>query len=134
LIYIGHLHNLTAVTWSPDGKKIASVSLDETVQVWNAATGHLLWLYCCRGWVNGVAWSPDGRYVASANTNKTVQIWDGMTGERVLTYSNHHSEVITVSWSPDGTRIASGDDDGLVRVWQAPISPASAVLLREKSG
>jgi WD40 repeat protein len=130
LIYIGHLNIVTAVAWSPDGKKIASVSFDKTVQVWDATTGKFLWLYCCRGWVNGVVWSPDGRYVASANTNKTVQIWNGTTGQRMLTYSNHRSEVLTVSWSPDGMRIASGDDDGLVRVWQAPLLEKGASLFR----
>jgi WD40 repeat protein len=93
-----------------------------TVQVWEAATGRPLWMYCCHGWVNGIAWSPNGRYVASANTNKTVQIWESMTGTATWTYRTHRSEVLTVAWSPDGTRNASGDDDGIVRVWQAPLA------------
>jgi WD40 repeat protein len=120
LTYRGHLDGVTAVAWSPDGKRIASVSFDKTVQVWDAVTGKSAWLYCCLGWVNGVAWSPDGKYVASANSNKTVEVWNGVTDHPVLTYRGYRSEVLTVAWSPDGAHIASGDDDGMVRIWQAP--------------
>jgi len=122
LTYIGHAGIVTAIAWSPDGKQLASVGFDKSVQVWDAATGIPLWISCCHGWVNGIAWSPDGRYVASANTSQTVQVRESTTGTPVMTYRNHRSEVLTVTWSPDGTRIASGDDDGIVRVWQAPVA------------
>ena len=122
MTYIGHAGSVTAIAWSPDSKHLASVGFDKSVQVWNASTGRPLWIYCCQGWINGVTWSPDGSYVASANTSKTVQVWESTTGTPVLTYRNHHSEVLAVAWSPDGTRIASGDDDGIVRVWQAPLA------------
>jgi WD40 repeat protein len=98
------------------------VGFDKSVQVWDAATGKPLWIYCCQGWVNGITWSPDRRYVATANTSKTVQVRDSTTGTPTFTYLNHRSEVLTVAWSSDGTRIASGDDDGIVRIWQAPVA------------
>jgi WD40 repeat protein len=34
--YHGHISWLWAVTWSPDGTRIASASDDKTVQVWSA--------------------------------------------------------------------------------------------------
>ncbi len=41
--YHGHTSLITGVAWPPDGKRIASASQDETVQVWDAATGvHVL--------------------------------------------------------------------------------------------
>jgi WD40 repeat protein len=119
LSYSGHLSGVTAVGWSPDGKHIASVGFDMSVQVWNAFTGKPTGMYCCHGWLNGVAWSPDGKYVAMANSNKTVQILDAMTGNPVLTYRGHRGEVLAVAWSPDGTRIASGSGDNTIGVWQA---------------
>src|SRR5205085_11719873 len=89
-IYRGHHNAVSAVVWSPDGKRIASASYDKTVQVWDAATGHLSLNY--RGhsnMVSAVAWSPDGKDIASASFDKTVQIWDATTGRRLWTFRGH---------------------------------------------
>ncbi len=74
-IYHGHLNAVSAVAWSPDGKRIASASYDNTIQVWDAATGHPFFIY--RGqtnWITAVAWSPDGKRLASASFDRTVQV------------------------------------------------------------
>ena len=76
MTYSGHTHMVSALAWSPDGKRIASASRDKTVQVWDAQTGQHLFTY--RGHsddVNTVAWSPDGKYLASGGRDNTVQVW-----------------------------------------------------------
>ncbi|TMC16900.1 MAG: hypothetical protein E6J33_08740 [Chloroflexi bacterium] len=120
LIYRDHFYFVTAVAWSPDGKKIASASADTNVQVWNVATGTNILTY--RGHsskVNAVAWSPDGTRIASASEDRTVQVWDATTGETLFTYRGHAKEISSVAWSPNGTRIASAGYDTMVHVWHA---------------
>jgi WD40 repeat protein/tRNA A-37 threonylcarbamoyl transferase component Bud32 len=116
--YRGHASGVTAVAWSPNGKRIASASFDKTIQVWDATTGGNVYTY--RGHADGViavAWSPDGKRIASAGFDKTIQVWDATTGGNVYTYRMHASAVYAVAWSPDGKRIASASDDKTVQVW-----------------
>jgi eukaryotic-like serine/threonine-protein kinase len=118
--YRGHAKIVNAATWSPDGRRIASGSLDHTVQVWEAADGSHAFTY--RGHsdsANAVTWSLDGRRIASGSNDTTVQVWDAADGGHVFTYRGHAAVVLAVAWSPDGKYIASGGVDNSVQVWDA---------------
>ncbi len=120
--YRGHRSRVTTVAWSPNGKYIASGSLDKTVQVWAANPSDSLHPFMYRGHTAGVqsvAWSPDGSHVVSGSIDKTVQVWNALTGEQRGLYQGHTDIVMTVAWSPNGYSLASGSADGTVRVWDA---------------
>jgi WD40 repeat protein len=118
--YRGHTNRITSVAWSPNGKYIASGSLDQTVQVWAANPGDHFQPSIYRGHTAGVqavAWSPESNRVASGSIDKTVQVWDALSGAHVAIYHGHSDIVQTVAWSPDGNSIASGSADGTVYLW-----------------
>ena len=118
--YGGHSESVNAVTWSPDGYRIASGSADGTVQVWGAENGNLVYTYPGHFQsVDAVAWSPNGMYIASGGGDGTVQVWGATDGNHVYVYRGHTARVNALGWSPDGTRIASGSDDGTAQVWDA---------------
>lgn len=121
LIFTGHLASVNALTWSPDGKFIASASDDTFVQVFDATTGARSIIY--RGHteeVAAVAWSPNGQFIASAGQDRTVQIWHAASGGApVFIYKAHKNRVNSVSWSNNGHLLTSGSDDKSVQVWQA---------------
>jgi WD40 repeat protein len=55
--YQGHRNAITAVAWSPNGKRIASASYDKIVQIWDPLTGRLLVTYHGHSnWVTAVVW------------------------------------------------------------------------------
>jgi len=118
--YQGHTDAVWNAVWSPDGARIASCSLDDTVRVWGAFDGGDPFVY--RGHAKGlmdVAWSPDGSRVASASADSTVRLWNALDGSNSLVYRGHMDTVQEANWSPDGQFIASCSQDKTVQIWNA---------------
>jgi WD40 repeat protein len=114
----GHNVKVQSITWSPDGRCLASGSGDETVRLWDPATGactHTLTGHSDKVW--SIAWSPDGRCLASGSWDKTVRLWDPASGACTHTLSGHTESVWSIAWSPDGRCIASGSTDSTIRLW-----------------
>src|SRR5207248_11470688 len=99
-----------------NGKSLASAGLDETVQLWNAATGTTLLNYFGHfGVVATVEWSPDSKRIASAGLDKTIQVWNALNGKIFWVYCCN-SWVNGLAWNPDSQYIASANTDKTVQV------------------
>jgi serine/threonine protein kinase len=111
--YRGHSGPVGPLTWSPQGKRIASANgpQDSTVQVWDAADGGHVFITRRNIWVVSVVWSPDGRRIALLTIDKYLEVWDAAGGGNV--FANPHYRT-GWAWSPDGKRIASGGWDHTV--------------------
>jgi WD40 repeat protein len=110
--------DVDAVSWSPDGRWLASGSDDNRVRIWGPESGReLRRLEGHTNWVFSVSWSPDSRWLVSGSCDRTVRIWDAETGQQRRRLDGHTSTVWSVSWSPDGRRMASGAADRTVRIW-----------------
>ena len=80
----GHTDTVASVVWSPDGKTLASASYDNTVKLWETATGKpLATLEGHSDGVRSVAWSPDGKTLASGSLDKKVKLWEGMVTSEI---------------------------------------------------
>ncbi len=129
----GHALDVTSLAWSPDGSRLASGSLDQTIRLWDAATGRQLASFASDSGILALSWRADGRRLATANfPSRTVTIWDPESGKRLRTFTGHRADVWWVAWSPDNLHLASIDSGGTALIWDE--SHEGPVLKLQGSG
>ncbi|MDZ7965263.1 MAG: trypsin-like peptidase domain-containing protein [Nostoc sp. DedSLP03] len=109
---------VNSVAISPDGKTLASGSYDNTIKIWNLATGEQIRILKGHYYsVNSVAFSLDGKTLASGSEDNTIKIWNLITGQEISTLKGHSDPVYSVAFSPDGRTLASGSSDNSIKIW-----------------
>jgi len=118
IVYQGHCAPIRHLTWSPDGKWIASTDEDLTLQVWSVETGTVLFTRTlCDTPASALAWSPDGTRLALTDEESQLSIWDAVIGEQLSLTTVHQDIVTGLAWAPrQRDQLATCSADGSIQV------------------
>jgi hypothetical protein len=127
--FIGHSHPVNACAVTPDGRYVVSASDDQTLKVWELASGRAI--ATLRGhaaWVSACAVTPDGRHVVSASADQMLKVWDLESGACVFT---HRANAGFTAVAATATTIIAGDVTGGIWVLDSPSPDRHEFLPRQ---
>ena len=122
-----------SVSFSPDGKLIATGSSDGSVNVFDPKTGEIVKQLAGHTLpVIVTAWSPNGKYLASGSIDRTTIIWDVQTWSEKCVLRNYmpssRNDINGLAWSPDGTMLATAGQEGNIHVWDVEAETDTRML------
>jgi len=131
----GHTDAVLHVSYSPDGRHLASGGGDSIVRFWNITSS--MPLHACKGHRSHVlcsAWAPDSSCFVTADKSGGIRVWNPVTGQQRGKEMHAHTGFITsLSFEPFHLnsrciRLASSSKDKSVIIWNIATCQAEATL------
>ena len=112
----GHTGTVWQVAFSPDQQKLASVSADGTIRLWDLHGESLGVLQRNGGPLLDLDFAPDGEQIAAVDADGNLYLW-GSEGKHEKEWQAHTRSTRAVEFSPDGQYIASASEDATIKIW-----------------
>ena len=114
------------MTFSPDGRLVATASVDDRCGLWNAATGQLVtMLEGHKGGTYSVAFSPDGKTLAVGCNDGELKLWNLEARRDMMTLKAEPHAIFCTSFAPDGHTLETvsfnhSTHECSLKLWRAP--------------
>ena len=111
----GHTSNIWFISFSPDGKRLAT-NENWHVKIWDLKTRKQLRSWQMPAFTRSVIFINDDQ-VAVGSDDGRIRIWDVAASRRVNVLKGHTDWVPGLALSPDGRKLASGSLDMTAKLW-----------------
>ncbi|MFD1537587.1 NACHT and WD repeat domain-containing protein [Nonomuraea guangzhouensis] len=133
---------VSAMTFSPDGRTLATSTPEGAVRLWDVATRRQIGADIgrpdhgsVRKAIKEVAFTPDGKRLITAGADDTARIWDIATRRQVgKALTGHTGDINGMSLSPDGSTLATISVDRTLRLWNLTTRKQIGGALRDPGG
>jgi serine/threonine protein kinase len=137
----GSITGVSSVAFSPNGQMLAAGDIDDSIYIWNVATGQLAFTLTDPGnsssSVYAVAFSPNGQMLAAGDGTDITYVWNLTTRRVVATLNDNGGSdavVQAVAFSPNGQMLAAGDQDDSTYLWNVSTGKLVATLTDQGMG
>jgi len=111
-------NSVNTIAITPDGTKVISDSMAESLMFWDINTGTPLKILTeYTGSVEALAITPDGKQIVLGSSDKTITVWNIETGQSIATFSGHQESINAIAITPDGKKVVSASHDTTLKVW-----------------
>lgn len=134
-VFSGHTNQIVDIQVSPDGRSLLSCSYDETIRLWDIASGNEVHCYKGHGnWVKAISFSRDGKKFVSCSLDGNAKVWDTNSGKQLINFPDHQTTIQAIAYSPTANRAISGSEDGAVRLWDTDTGKEIKLLGEHMTG
>ena len=128
-----HRWQISDLSFSPDGSRLASAGWDKEVNVWElsnlekvATLGDMH-----RVPITSVSWlRPHGQILCTSSADHTAALWNAESGQYLSSLTDHSGWVLGTDSSSTGAFLATACWDHIVRIWD----PESEMLIHSLTG
>ncbi|KAF9899269.1 hypothetical protein EC991_009216, partial [Linnemannia zychae] len=132
LFFQAHGDYISDLVFSSDGRRIATSSQDNKLDLWDVQSGSRVWSKDKNRrhiGASSVAFSPDDTLLVSSGSDNVIKLWDVASGKRKSEFKGHDGPISKVLFSPKGHQLASASSDKTVRVWSVSTGTCENIFL-----
>uniref|UniRef100_H2YVU5 Groucho/TLE N-terminal Q-rich domain-containing protein n=1 Tax=Ciona savignyi TaxID=51511 RepID=H2YVU5_CIOSA len=115
----GHTDGASCIDISPDGTKLWTGGLDNTVRSWNLTAGKQLDQYDFTSQIFSLGYCPSGEWLTVGMENSTVEVLHDTKPEKYQLHL-HDSCVLSLKFAHSGKWFISTGKDNMLNSWRTP--------------